>query len=464
MQFWNPSEIKIPEGRFRVVGPDDPEVITLADSMKEVGQLHPILITEDRTLVAGMCRLMACKRLGRRVWCVTEKDGELQFDPTLRRVAEFQENFRRSNFTPVQESLAIAEVDRLMRELYGSRKAAPGAQEGWAQQDTAEKLGFKSHRTVSDALAVAKLVKAGTVPEIAEVKTMTEAVKMVRDITKIEALKELARRSEYIENPGEIKDPLKYFQEKLLLGDCLEQMQKLPREICSMFITDPPWGIGVDKKVEAEGSVLEKVQGNYKDDEQSILPLLNKMIKEMHRIGCQDCWAVIFCGARFWHTLRDACEVAGFSVYKKPLVWVRTLQDGTVANMKSGAPTMWPASVTDFMILAKKGNPTLAELNRGDAFLHPVVPPGLRIHQAQKPIGLMEQIISRFYHPGTNPLLIDPFAGSASTLIAAHRLGIKQVLGYEIDPEFRERAVAYMVQCYLEDQKQMNEVDLEDFK
>ena len=53
-----------------------------------------------------------------------------------------------------------------------------------------------------------------------------------------------------------------------------------------------------------------------------------------------------------------------------------------------------------------------------------------------KPVALMEAIIADYTKPGD--LVVDPFAGSGSTLIAARRQG-RQAVGCEIDPDTYER-------------------------
>jgi site-specific DNA-methyltransferase (adenine-specific) len=55
------------------------------------------------------------------------------------------------------------------------------------------------------------------------------------------------------------------------------------------------------------------------------------------------------------------------------------------------------------------------------------------LHPMQKPLKLMEALISLTTQPGQ--LVLDPFAGSGSTLVAAHRLG-RRSIGFEVDPEY----------------------------
>ena len=60
-----------------------------------------------------------------------------------------------------------------------------------------------------------------------------------------------------------------------------------------------------------------------------------------------------------------------------------------------------------------------------------------KIHPAQKPIKVLKQLIEIFTDPGD--VVIDPCAGSGSTLRAAHELG-RSAFGFEIDRNFYNRA------------------------
>lgn len=53
-----------------------------------------------------------------------------------------------------------------------------------------------------------------------------------------------------------------------------------------------------------------------------------------------------------------------------------------------------------------------------------------RIHTTQKPVKLMRQIVADFTDP--DDLILDPFAGSGATLVAAQELG-RQAIGVELD-------------------------------
>lgn len=67
-----------------------------------------------------------------------------------------------------------------------------------------------------------------------------------------------------------------------------------------------------------------------------------------------------------------------------------------------------------------------------------------KIHPTQKPIKLLEKLISIFTDPGD--VVIDPVAGSGSTLIAAENLG-RKAFGFEIKKDFYRDAKEWVEFC-----------------
>ena len=83
------------------------DLTALAESMRRVGLLQPILVDEKHRLVAGFRRLEAAKRLGWesidvRVVEITDKKDRL--------LMEADENVTRRDFTPEE----LARADRLL--------------------------------------------------------------------------------------------------------------------------------------------------------------------------------------------------------------------------------------------------------------------------------------------------------------------------------------------------------------
>ena len=55
------------------------------------------------------------------------------------------------------------------------------------------------------------------------------------------------------------------------------------------------------------------------------------------------------------------------------------------------------------------------------------------VHPTEKPVGLLSNLISSVTKPGD--LILDPFAGSGSTLVAAKKTG-RRFIGVELDDEY----------------------------
>lgn len=98
-----------------------------ADSIVEVGLLHPIVIKPDGTLVVGERRLEAYKLLGREDIPVNVADN---FDDLfLLLKAEADENTCREPFTP-EEAVALAESYRNVAEERVSKAVEEGKSKG----------------------------------------------------------------------------------------------------------------------------------------------------------------------------------------------------------------------------------------------------------------------------------------------------------------------------------------------
>ena len=101
------SRIKV-RSRFRKKLGD---IQPLAESIKDVGLLHPIVVRQDGRLIAGERRLRACELLGWKNVPVTV----INIDQIVR--GEFAENAFRRDFLP-------SEVDAIRRALEPLERAA----------------------------------------------------------------------------------------------------------------------------------------------------------------------------------------------------------------------------------------------------------------------------------------------------------------------------------------------------
>jgi site-specific DNA-methyltransferase (adenine-specific) len=82
-----------------------------------------------------------------------------------------------------------------------------------------------------------------------------------------------------------------------------------------------------------------------------------------------------------------------------------------------------------------KGNPDVPSAPPADVLQWQHT--GNRLHPTQKPISVLLPLLAAFAKPGD--LVLDPFAGSGSTLVAAHLLQ-RCGVGIEVDPEHHKTA------------------------
>jgi site-specific DNA-methyltransferase (adenine-specific) len=183
--------------------------------------------------------------------------------------------------------------------------------------------------------------------------------------------------------------------------------------------------------------------------------------------------ALIFAGRRLAHRCISALEDAGFS-YRDTLAWLRARAPHRAqrlsvvftrrGDLKSASrwagwrignlrPTFEPIL---WLVKPYKIGTTIADNMRNEgvgafheeAFLRYVkepenviacgpTPDDSRLHPTQKPVKLMEALIALTTAPGQ--LVLDPFCGSGTTLVAAKRLG-RRYIGFEINRGFASMA------------------------
>lgn len=151
----NIDNIKINPGRREATQED---VQRLSESIAEVGMMNPITVTGDHTLIAGLHRLEAAKKLG---W--TEVECRISdMDVLHTELAEIDENVIRTGLSDLELSELLARRKKIYETLHPATIARnlPGhasnyesssdkltGEEKPFSQDTAEKMGV-SPRTV----------------------------------------------------------------------------------------------------------------------------------------------------------------------------------------------------------------------------------------------------------------------------------------------------------------------------
>jgi site-specific DNA-methyltransferase (adenine-specific) len=179
--------------------------------------------------------------------------------------------------------------------------------------------------------------------------------------------------------------------------------------------------------------------------------------------------AIVFAGRRFSHRCIVAMEDAGFS-YKDMLAWLRQKvphraqrlslvydrrgdytsairwQGWRVGNLRpTFEPILWltkpykiGTTIADNVLNYQIGAFNQLAFLQYETAPHNVLNSGFEpgesgLHPTQKPVRLMQTLIELTTIPGQ--VVLDPFCGSGTTLLAAQRLG-RTYIGFESDPNY----------------------------
>lgn len=285
------------------------------------------------------------------------------------------------------------------------------------------------------------------------------------------------------------------FSNKLFSGDCIEIMKNLPNNYISCCITDPPYNyefIGKEwdeleikrrkDKIKNSSTLVKNIPYGsglaggvrnsrwYKKNRDNIIEYEEWCFQwavELYRICKPGATAVIFNSTRTVAHVQVALEKAGFYA-RDIVVYRRSSGIPKGINMKKKLEKMgynnyeeldgWHSCLRSeweaICILQKplKNNYTETFLEYGtglfytkmnnDKFQSNILEDIKRdkksdynIHCTVKPLELMDKLVKIFAPKTEGSILIDPFAGSGTTLVAAKNNNINYI-GIEIEPSY----------------------------
>lgn len=221
-------------------------------------------------------------------------------------------------------------------------------------------------------------------------------------------------------------------------GDSLSIMRSLPADSVDAVVTDPPYSSGGLHAGSRARKPSEKyVHGGTKRvypeffgdnrDQRSFGIWSSVWMAEAYRITRQGGYLLCFTDWRQLPITSDAAQVAGWT-WKGIVVWDKT--EGTRPSRG------WFRSQSEFVVGAVKGS--LGQEQTRDVkdclpgVFRESVRSSTKLHMTGKPVGLMENLLRVLPE---NSRVLDPFAGSGTTLIAARNLGHTSI-GIEMSPDY----------------------------
>lgn len=228
---------------------------------------------------------------------------------------------------------------------------------------------------------------------------------------------------------------------QIIQGEALQSLVVLPPESIDAVITDPPYSSGGQfrgDRVQRTGSKYvqtgtKKVRPDFDGDnrdQRGFAYWCSLWLTECLRVARPGAPLLVFTDWRQLPTLTDAVQAGGW-VWRGIVTWDKT----EASRPKLGGFR----SQSEFVVWATKG-PLDPQIANDVGYLPGVFRVGIRqsdrFHQTGKPTPLLEKLVA-ICAPGG--LVLDPFAGSGTTLVAALHTG-RRALGVEWIPAYAEIA------------------------
>ncbi len=194
----------------------------------------------------------------------------------------------------------------------------------------------------------------------------------------------------------------------ILQGDCVAILPTLPERCVDFILTDPPY---ITRYQARDGRFVPN-----DDNDRWLKPAF----AEMYRVLADDAFCVSFYGWPQADKFLQAYRAAGFRVVGHFAFPKRYTSRSRFVRYQH-----------ECAHLLVKGNPACPKDTIGDVIDWTYS--GNKLHPTQKPLSVLLPLVETFCPP--LGMLLDPFSGSGSSLLAARTLG-RSYLGIELDAKY----------------------------
>lgn len=425
----------------------------LKTSIERDGQIHPITIKADKSLVAGERRLEACRQLGIKVRAQIFES----LSPSDAYRIELQENIARRAL-PWQDECRAVMIYHQMRVQITNNE--------WTLQGTATDLGVSrtnihryltvaryledsevmSCQTIDGALNLIKgrADRATAAAAARGLDVAVAAVKIPKNLSQEEKGKKLL--SMFSTEPE--ADPAEAAYANIEAGEIAAAALKKSEARLSAAVKQPIENVSFIDWIETyEGSAFDvlhvdfpygkdyagsntrktgkaHVAPTYADSPDIMWELVETLITWQDKIALPVAHMLFWFDMEFYDGLKTTfCNAGWRLIQPHPLVWHKPYQ-GVAADTKRR-----PRHTYETALLFSRGDRKLVKLDQ-DVF---VGRKEENLHINQKSEEMLTQFLGMLVDENT--AVFDPTCGSGSALAVARRLGAPRVLGLEIDPE-----------------------------
>lgn len=223
---------------------------------------------------------------------------------------------------------------------------------------------------------------------------------------------------------------------KIICGNAIDEMAKMPDKSVRLIVTDPPYN-------------LNKDYGNNQDNLEfkEYLDFSRQWLKEAHRIITEDGTIYVFMGMRYISYVYSILEQELNMTFNSWITWFYTQGIGKTKGfsprhddilMFTKHPKNFVFNLDDIRVPQKfyRSVNNMRGANPGNVWefshMH-YCNKNRQNHPTQKPEGLYERMILSSSNEGDT--VLDPFSGSGTLLRVCQQTGRKGI-GIEINPEY----------------------------
>jgi site-specific DNA-methyltransferase (adenine-specific) len=384
----------------------------LAESIKKHGLIQPLVVEPDGSqyrLIAGERRLRASLVAGLvKIPCVLREN----LTPVDRKELELEENLHRKDFSWPEQVELVRQIDEINRKRLGNAIGGSKKNEDkWSIEKLSSKLDMAKGSVSQDIQLANFLLSNPDYKDKFAKLPKTTAFRKVKNIQKQQKVKD------------DIKTGRLVLNTELTNVDAVEGMTQLESNSIDLILTDPPYGtqaLTIGKERFADMVLTD----NLVEDE--VISLLTSVVEQSRRVLKPGHHLYIFFALEYYNFLVQTLKQHGFLVNRYPIIWAKSkpTTPATGLNfMRSWEPILFAIKdcddASDLLSLGEFSN---------DVLTYEMIPPRERVHLFEKPQKLLSYLIKLSTH--RMDTVLDPFAGSASTLLAAYNME-RRAIGFE---------------------------------
>ncbi len=204
--------------------------------------------------------------------------------------------------------------------------------------------------------------------------------------------------------------------------DAVNWLLMLDSASVDLLITDPPYE-SLEKHRKIGTTTRLKVSKSSSNQWFEIFPnaRFEELLREVYRVLKKNAHFYLFCDQETMFVIKPMAEKVGFKFWK-PIIWDK---------VSIGMGYHYRAR-HEYILFFEKGKRKLNDLSIPDILTHKRV---YRGYPTEKPVSLLEVLVAQSSREGE--LVVDPFFGSGSTLVAAKNLN-RQCKGNDISSSAHE--------------------------